>query len=131
MTESDKQIYKLVENNVGYAGKEFGKNLKVNSKVLTNVIYDNIVKVLNEKFNQDDFVKWVADKLVDSGCITKGQDETVAGKVEEPKEEIVYELDDSQYKDLVDQVNKAVDRIKEKRVELFSLLNEIKQLAGS
>lgn len=69
MTESDKLIYQLVANNVSYAGEQFGDNLRFSSETLTNVLYDNIYSLLEEKFDEDEFVKWVADGLVESGAV--------------------------------------------------------------
>lgn len=52
----DKMVYQLVENNVKHAGEQFGENLRFNSEVLTNVLYDNIYDLLGDKFNEDEFV---------------------------------------------------------------------------
>jgi hypothetical protein len=71
VTESDKLIYQLVENNVRYAGDQFGENLRFNSKVLTNVLYDNIYDLLGEKFEEDEFINYVAEELVKNGAIAK------------------------------------------------------------
>lgn len=105
-------MYQLVENNVNYAGEQFSENLKFNSEVLTNVLYDNIYKLLGEQFEQDKFVEWVADELLNSGSITQNTD-------------VVYELDDTEYKKLVAQVDAAVELIKANRVTLFKLLNDV------
>ena len=75
MLESDKLIYQLVENNVGFAGEQFGENLRFNSEVLTNVLYDNIYNLLGEKFEEDDFVEWVAEELLKNGCVIKQESE--------------------------------------------------------
>ena len=64
-------LYKLVENNVAYAGEQFGENLRFNSEVLTNVLYDNIRKLIGEDFEGDDFVNWLADELLKNGYILK------------------------------------------------------------
>ena len=58
----DELLYKLVENNVAYAGEQFGENLRFNSEVLTNVLYDNIKKLVGDKF---------ADELLKNGYILK------------------------------------------------------------
>lgn len=105
-------MYQLVENNVNYAGEQFSENLKFNSEVLTNVLYDNIYKLLGEQFEQDKFVEWVADELLNSGSIIQNTD-------------VVYELDDTEYKKLVAQVDAAVELIKANRVTLFKLLNDV------
>lgn len=54
----------MVENNVAYAGEQFGENLRFNSEVLTNVLYDNIKKVLEEKIETGEFAEWLADNLI-------------------------------------------------------------------
>lgn len=64
-------LYKLVENNVAYAGEQFGENLRVNSETLTNVLYDNIKKLVGDKFEADDFANWLADELLKNGYILK------------------------------------------------------------
>lgn len=97
MTESDKLIYQLVENNVQFAGEQFGENLRFNSETLTNVLYDNIYKLLGEKFKEDEFIQEVVDGLVNNGCVIKVADNSSSTKTQEPKEEVVYELDDSEY----------------------------------
>lgn len=71
MMESDKLLYQLVENNVAYAGEQFGENLRFNSEILTNVLYDNIYKLLGEKFNEDEFVEWLVGELLEKGAITR------------------------------------------------------------
>ena len=76
MMENDKLIYKLVENNVAYAGEQFGENLRFNSEVLTNVLYDNIRKLVGDNFEGDDFVNWLADELVKNGYILKAVETT-------------------------------------------------------
>lgn len=74
MTESDKLIYQLVESNVAYAGGQFAENLRFNSETLTNVLYDNIYKLLGEKFDEDEFIEWAANELLDRGCVIKSKD---------------------------------------------------------
>lgn len=64
-------LYKLVENNVAYAGEQFGDNLRFNSEVLTNVLYDNIKKLIGDKVVEDDFANWLADELLKNGYILK------------------------------------------------------------
>ena len=71
MMENDKLIYKLVENNVAYSGEQFGENLRFNSEVLTNVLYDNIRKLIGDNFDGDDFANWLADELLKNGYILK------------------------------------------------------------
>lgn len=76
MMENDKLIYKLVENNVAYAGEQFGENLRFNSEVLTNVLYDNIRKLIGDNFEGDDFANWLADELLKNGYILKATEPT-------------------------------------------------------
>ena len=129
MTESDKLIYQLVENNVAYAGEQFGENLRFNSETLTNVLYDNIYKLLQEKFEEDEFINWLVDELVESGAITKEQPEeteTNEEESEQPKEEeIVYELDDSEYQELQAKVGAAIELIKANRLTIFKILSDV------
>ena len=49
----NKLIYELVEGNVQFANEQFGENLKFNSETLTNVLYDNIYKLIGDKLNED------------------------------------------------------------------------------
>ena len=67
----DELLYKLVENSVAYAGEQFGENLRFNSEVLTNVLYDNIKKLVGDKFESEDFANWLADELLKNGYILK------------------------------------------------------------
>lgn len=67
----DELLYKLVENNVAYAGEQFGENLRFNSEVLTNVLYDNIKKLVGDKFEAEDFANWLANELLKNGYILK------------------------------------------------------------
>ena len=90
-------IYKLVENNVAFAGEQFSENLRFNSEVLTDVLYDNIYKLLQDKFEEDDFVQWVADQLVEGGHVTKKQGDGGG----ENREVVVHEIDTSEYDNLV------------------------------
>jgi hypothetical protein len=76
---------------------------------LTNVLYDNIYDLLGEKVQEDEFVNWVADELVKNGAIVKTEEsQKQTTEKSEPKEEVVYELDDSQYKELVAKVDASV-----------------------
>lgn len=128
MLESDKLIYQLVENNVSYAGDQFGENLRFNSETLTNVLYDNIFKLLGEKFEEDEFIKWVADELVNRGCVTKVDDSQQKTEPSEPKEEVVYELDDSPYTELQAKVGAAIELLKANRLNIFKAFNHINGL---
>ena len=74
MTAGDKLIYQLVENNVEYAASQFGENLQFNSEVLTNVLYDNIYDLLGEKLEENSFIEWLVEKLLENGCIVRVQD---------------------------------------------------------
>ncbi len=70
----DELLYKLVENNVAYAGEQFGENLRFNSEVLTNVLYDNIRKLIGDNFEGEDFANWLADELLKNGYILKAEE---------------------------------------------------------
>ena len=109
MASGESQIYKLVENNVKYAGQEFGKNLKVNSKVLTDVLYDNIYKIIESKFNDQKFVQELADKMVEDGDIT------------DDKQNVVEDLDDQEKDELQSKIDAAVELIKANKPTLFKM----------
>ena len=64
-------IYQLVENNVAFVGEQFGENLRFNSEVLTDVLYDNLYKLIGDKIEEDNFVSWLSDELVSKGCVFK------------------------------------------------------------
>ena len=109
--QQDKLIWQLVQNCVDYAAGQFSENLSFNSEVLTNVLYDNIYDLLGDKFEENEFVEWIVDKLIENGCVVKVQSSDDEGKKqkEEPKEEeVVYELDDSEYKELQARVGAAI-----------------------
>lgn len=126
MTESDKLIYRLVENNVSFVGDLFGENLRFNSETLTNVLYDNIYKLLGEKFEEDEFIDWLVDELVESGAITKVQgQETAKQETGQPKDEVVYELDDSAYQELQVKVGSAIELLKANRLNIFKALASV------
>ena len=65
----DKMVYQLVENNVDFAGEQFSDNLKFNAKTLTDVIYDNIHDILEDKFDDDELVEWLSEELADNGGV--------------------------------------------------------------
>ena len=46
MMENDKLIYELVQKNVEVAGNQLSDNLWFNSIVLTDVLYENLYKLL-------------------------------------------------------------------------------------
>ena len=123
MADSDKLVYRLVESNVALAGERFGENLRFNSETLTNVLYDNICKLLGEKFNEDEFAELLAAQLVDTGQVTKAGDSTNAGSGKQ--QEVVYELDDSQYAELVSKVDAAIQLLKANRLSLFKAFNGV------
>ena len=66
---SDEMIFNLVENTVQFAQEQFETNLSFNNEVLTNVLYDNIYKILQENIESSDFAKWLADELIKQGCV--------------------------------------------------------------
>lgn len=123
MTGSDKLIYELVENNVDYAGAEFSKNLRFSTDTLTDILYDNIYYLLGEKFKEDEFINWLADTLVENGCVTS-QTASSDGK-QAPKEEVVTELDTSQYDELIAKVDEAVKLIQANKLNIFKAFTEV------
>ena len=105
----DEMLYKLVENNVAYAGEQFGENLRFNSEVLTNVLYDNIRKLIGDKVEEDEFANWLADELIKNGYILKQETPAETGTDgEQPKEEIVYAIEEKDYQDLLDRIHSAL-----------------------
>ena len=46
MMENDKLIYELVQKNVEFAGNQLSDNLWFNSIVLTDVLYENLYKLI-------------------------------------------------------------------------------------
>lgn len=103
MWRIDEMLYKLVENNVAYAGEQFGENLRFNSETLTNVLYDNIRKLIGDNFEGEDFANWLADELLKNGYILKTAEPTK--EQQEIKEEIVYAIDEKDYQELLDKIN--------------------------
>ena len=83
MMENDKLIYELVQKNVEFAGSQFSDNLWFNTIVLTDVLYENLYKLLNGKFEESDFVDWVAQELLNRGCVFKGSSENKDNEVQE------------------------------------------------
>lgn len=76
MVDSEKQIYSIVEDAVGKVKDQFGENLKFNSETLTNVLYDNIYKLLGDKFKDDEFTKLVTDKMADASTSSSGSSQS-------------------------------------------------------
>ena len=99
-------------NCVDYASDQFGENLQFNSETLTNVLYDNIYKILGDNFEEEKFIEWLVDELLKNGCIVKVPQQQQDQKKEEPKEEIVYELDDTAYQNLKEKVGEVIELLK-------------------
>jgi hypothetical protein len=126
MMENDKLIYKLVENNVAYAGEQFGENLRFNSEVLTNVLYDNIRKLIGDNFEGDDFANWLADELLKNGYILKTTTEpTEEEPQQEVKEEVVYAIDEKDYQELLDKINSALVLIQTYKPTFAKLFSDV------
>lgn len=134
----DEMLYTLVENNVAYAGEQFGENLRFNSEILTNVLYDNIKKLVGEKFEADDFANWLADELLKNGYILK-QSTPESTEQETPtpqvKEEIVYTIDEKDYQELLDKIHAALTLLQTNKPTIESRLLEldgkVKELGNS
>ena len=134
MMENDKLLYQLIEENVGFCGDQIGENLKFNSEVLTNTLYDNIYVLLGEKVGEDEFVQWVVDQLIEQGCITSNNEDSKPQtkpepevKETKPEPEVVTELDASAYDDLKQKVYASVDLIKANKLNVFKLLASLKE----
>ena len=125
MAEGDKLIYQLVENCVEKAKEQFTDNLDFNSETLTNVLYDNIYKLLGDSFNQDEFVQTVADKLLENGSAAKSGGGSDATDKQPAKQETGSGLDGSAYRDLIDMVNDAVGQIQARRIDIFKIFVDV------
>ena len=124
--ESDKLIYQLVENSVGFAGDVFGENLRFNSEVLTNVLYDNIYRLLGDKIEEDDFAEWLADELLKNGYILKSTEQESEDKqTTEQKEEIVYAIDEKDHQELLDRIHAAIAVLKTNKTTVFKLFSDV------
>ena len=119
----DELLYKLVENNVAYAGEQFGENLRFNSETLTNVLYDNIKKLLGEKFDSEEFATQVADQLLENGYVLRQT--TPETTNEQPKEEIVYAIDEKDYQELLDKINAALVLLETNRDTIAKRLSDV------
>ena len=121
-------MYKLVENNVAYAGEQFGENLRFNSEVLTNVLYDNIKDLVGDKFEADDFVEWLADELIKNGYILKSTAPSEAKEEqpkEEVKEEIVYAIDEKDYQELLDKIHATLVLIQTNKPTITKMFSDV------
>ena len=95
--------------------------MEFNSETLTNILCDNINKLLGDKFNEDEFVKQVVDELVKQGAITATPQETTSDKKAEP----VQELDTSQYDALVANVKDAIRKIQGYKQSILNLISQV------
>lgn len=119
-------LYKLVENNVAYAGEQFGENLRFNSEVLTNVLYDNIRKLIGNKVEEDEFANWLADELIKNGYILKQETPAETDTDgEQPKEEIVYAIEEKDYQDLLDRIHSALTLLQVNKPTISKLIGEV------
>ena len=121
MTEGDKLIYQLVKNSVDYCGDQFGENLRFNSEVLTNVLYDNIYKILGEKFNDAEFVDNLVDNLLKSGCVVKD----VVEQSKPAEEEIVETIDPKQLEDIRQRISTDVKLLQSRKLEILKIFSDI------
>lgn len=125
--ENDKLIYELVQRNVEFAGNQLSDNLWFNSIVLTDVLYQNLYKLLEGKFNESDFVDWTAQELLKRGCVYKGNDQQEKkepGK-NQSEPEVVVELDTSSYDDLIQKIYQSIELLKSNRLTIFKLFSDV------
>ena len=125
MWRIDEMVYKLVENNVAYAGEQFGENLRFNSEVLTNVLYDNIRKLIGDNFEGDDFANWLADELLKNGYILKSVEPSEETPDKKVKEEIVYAIDEKDYQELLDKINAMLVLLETNRDSIRKRLSSV------
>ena len=62
--------------------------------------------------DENEFTNWVADELVNRGCVFKNQEETTSDK---PKVEVVEAVSDKEHQELVDRVTQAIALLKTQR----------------
>lgn len=133
MTASDKQIYDIVQCNVQFANEQFDDNLRFNSDTLTNVLYSNIYKLLEDKFGDDDFVQDIADDLIANGCVYRvndsGQNNTESQQEPSETDNVVYELDTTEYDELVQRIYSAIELIKANKLTIFKILSDVQSEA--
>lgn len=134
MLAGEKQIYDIVEQDVRFAGEQFSENLRFNGEVLTNVLYENIYKILGDEFEEDKFVEYVANELISRGCVIlehndekENVDET---SPQHPNETVVTELDTKEYEDLVQRVYATIDLVKASRLSLFKAFASVNEQIG-
>lgn len=127
MMENDKLIYELVQRNVEFAGSQLSERLWFNNTTLTDVLYDNLYKLLGGKFEESDFVEWTAQELIKRGCVYKDTSEvgSETPKQQSDSQEVVFELDSSEYEDLVQKIYQAVELLKASKLSIFKLFSDV------
>lgn len=129
MLDSDKQLYQLVQNMVEHAGNEFGHNLEFNKKTLCDLLFANIRKVLEEKLDDDEFAKLLADTLLKKGVVVeKYMAETTTSRKKELVKEVVDVVSPEDYQGLLDKVQKSIALVQTQRSEI---LNQTQSLDNS
>lgn len=91
--------------------------------------------MVGDKFEAEDFANWLADELLKNGYILKATTPPVSeNEIPEPKEEIVYTIDEKDYQDLLDKINATLVLIQTNRdaiqKRLVSLDDQVKDLGN-
>lgn len=91
--------------------------------------------MVGDKFEAEDFANWLADELLKNGYILKSATPTSSEQeTPEPREEIVYTIDEKDYQDLLDKINATLALIQTNRSaiqkRLASLDGQVKDLGN-
>ena len=72
--------------------------------------------------DENEFTNWVADELVNRGCVFKNQKETTSDK---PKVEVVEAVSAEEHQELVDRVTQAIALLKTQRTQIFRIFSDV------
>ncbi len=72
-------------------------------------------------------MQWLAEELVKNGCVVKVEQKPSKQpeQKEQPKEEVVVELDDSAYKDLQQKISQTIEHLQSKKPEVLQIFCDI------
>ena len=81
---------------------------------------------MGDKFDEEEFVQWLAEELVKNGCVIKVEQPVQKQETEEqPKEEVVVELDDNAYKDLQQKISQSIELLQSRKPEVLQIFCDI------
>ena len=78
--------------------------------------------MLSDKLDEDEFTNWVADELVNRGCVFKNLENTPSDK---PKVEVVEAVSVEEHQELVDRVTQAIVLLKTQRAQIFKIFSDV------